>query len=156
MADFNPNSQQNPNGAGNPEGAPAQQQAGSFDSNAASYIPNSAAYNQAQQSYQQPQQNYQAQQPFQQQPFQPQPMPVYQQSGPTMVLSGVQKAAWFFIGMFVGIAGILIASMCNIDKPYRSECTKWSVIGCFFWLAIFILFFVGGCAASMLTYGMYY
>ena len=41
---------QNPNGAGNPEGAPAQQQVGSFDPNAASYVPNSAAYNQAQQT----------------------------------------------------------------------------------------------------------
>ena len=70
-----------------------------------------------------------------------------------MALSGAQKAAWFFIGMFVGIAGILVASMANMDKPYRSDCTKWAAIGCFFWLVVMCLFMFGGCTAALFSAG---
>lgn len=100
-----------------------------------------------QQTGYQAQQPYQGQQPGYQQPYQQpyQPAPV----GPEM--PGSHKAAWFFIGMFTGIAGILIASMVNVDKPYRSDGTKWAVIGCFFWLAVCIFIIVGGCSASVVT-----
>lgn len=96
---------------------------------------------QQQPSYQQPQQPYQNPAGYQQ--------PYYAPSGADM--PGSHKAAWFFIGMFTGIAGILIASMVNVDKPYRSEGTKWAVIGCFFWLALCLLFVFGGCSAAYVT-----
>ncbi|MGN0301685.1 MAG: hypothetical protein ACI4BI_02280 [Anaerotardibacter sp.] len=48
---------------------------------------------------------------------------------PQTELTSAQKTGWFFVGVLIGVAGILIASLTNIDKPYRSDCTKYAVIG---------------------------
>jgi hypothetical protein len=63
-----------------------------------------------------------------------QPMPSYAQvpygqSEPKM--TGGPKAAWFFVGFFLGIAGIILAYACNWDKAQniKTESIKFSAIG---------------------------
>lgn len=66
-------------------------------------------------------------------------------------LTSSQKIGWFFVGVLIGVAGILIASLTNIDKPYRSDCTKFAAIG----MAIevlFVLVMVYGWAAYYVYY----
>lgn len=40
-----------------------------------------------------------------------------------------QKAGFFFLGFLGGIAGILAASLMNINAPYRPEGTKMAALG---------------------------
>lgn len=54
----------------------------------------------------------------------PQDAPVLQTE-----LTSAQKIGWFFVGVLAGVVGILVASLTNIDKPYRSDCTKNAIIG---------------------------
>jgi hypothetical protein len=46
-------------------------------------------------------------------------------------LTGGPKAAWFFIGFLLGIPGILLAYVTNIDKfpKVKSDALKFSAIG---------------------------
>lgn len=89
-----------------------------------------AAWQQTQQS------NYQANQWA---PMQPQQM-----------LTTAQKIGWLFVGIFIGIAGILIASLTNIDKPYRSDATKFAIIGFILEIVFTFVMLVGGCTAMIM------
>lgn len=40
-------------------------------------------------------------------------------------LTSGQKAGFFFLGFLGGIAGILAASLMNINAPYRPEERRW-------------------------------
>lgn len=51
-------------------------------------------------------------------------------------LSTAQKAGYFFVGMFGGVTGALLASLCNLNAPYRSDCTKFSLIGLAVWVVV--------------------
>ena len=77
--------------------------------------------------------------------YQPQPTPStpgYYYSGPGQYpgqtpsilseLSGGMKAAWFFIGLLLGVPGILLAYVTTRDKvpKVKSDSVKFSVIGC--------------------------
>lgn len=44
-------------------------------------------------------------------------------------LTGAQKAGYLFAGLLGGAGCAILASLCNIDAPYRSDCTKFAVIG---------------------------
>lgn len=44
-------------------------------------------------------------------------------------LTGGQKAGYFFAGLLGGVGIAILASLCNINAPYRSDCTKFSLIG---------------------------
>lgn len=44
-------------------------------------------------------------------------------------LTGGQKAGYFFVGLLGGVGCAILASLCNINAPYRSDCTKFSLIG---------------------------
>lgn len=44
-------------------------------------------------------------------------------------LTGGQKAGYFFAGLLGGVGCAILASLCNINAPYRSDCTKFSLIG---------------------------
>lgn len=50
--------------------------------------------------------------------------------------TGGQKAGWFFVGLFLGIPGIIVASLANVDHPDRSTATKMAAIGMAVELAI--------------------
>lgn len=45
------------------------------------------------------------------------------------VLTGGQKAGYLFAGLLGGAGCVLLASLCNMDAPYRSDCTKFASIG---------------------------
>lgn len=102
----------------------------------------------------QPEQPYaQAQQ---QQPY-AQPMyaqPVYPPA-PLMKLSGGMKFAWFVIGAFVGIPGILLAWVCNADKypQVKNDAVKFSAIGFAVWMLAGIIFtvMIGGMLAAFVA-----
>jgi hypothetical protein len=65
-----------------------------------------------------------------------------QAMAPRQELTGGQKAGFFFMGFFGTIVAIFAASLCNIGKPYRSEATKFTVIGCVVCVALIILLYV--------------
>ncbi len=69
-----------------------------------------------------------------------------------MAWTGGQKAGWFFVGMLMGIPGILIASLANVSHPERSTATKMAVSGC---VAVFVLGFlltmIAGCSMAALV-----
>lgn len=91
---------------------------------------------------------------------QPQSAPTAQQpSYAANLWTGGQKAGWFFVGLFGGIVGILLASLSNVGHPDRSTATKMAIIGC---VAVFVIGFlftmVAGCsmAALMASVPAYY
>lgn len=78
------------------------------------------------------------QQAYPQTPAQPAQIPQAQQpelswqSGPIVspgAWTGMQRFGWLLAGALGGIFGVLVASMCNVGHPYRSEATKMAVIG---------------------------
>lgn len=89
-----------------------------------------------------------APQPMQQAPQCQQPAGV-----PAAGYSGGQKAAWLFIGLFIGIAGILLGNVVNVDNPVRrSEAMKFAAIGLVITLVLgFLVFAMAGCPAAMLA-----
>lgn len=95
--------------------------------------------------YQQSQQY--AQQPIEQQQYVPQAT-MYAQHG----LTGGQKAAWLFVGLFLNIAGILLATVTNLDYPERkSDAIKFAAIGFGIIVVLYILLFgMMGCSVAML------
>jgi hypothetical protein len=110
-------------------------------------------------TYQQP-----AQPTCQQQPVQPVAAPA-----PLTQLSGGMKFGWFVIGVLVGIPGILIAWLANVDKfpQVKAEAVKFSAIGLVVWAVLWTLACLGflSIVASVLSslfgdfsssYGMYY
>lgn len=44
-------------------------------------------------------------------------------------LTSAQKAGYLFDGLLGGAGCAILASLCNIDAPYRSDCTKFALIG---------------------------
>ena len=44
-------------------------------------------------------------------------------------LTGGQKAGYLFAGLLGGAGCVILASLCNMDAPYRSDCTKFALIG---------------------------
>ena len=71
-------------------------------------------------------------------------------------LTGMQKFAWFLVGLLLSFPAVLVASLTNIDKPYRSDCTKYCLIGACFFLILFVVFMAmmtfAGVTASLLSY----
>ena len=68
-----------------------------------------------------------------------------------MRLSGGMKFAWLVIGFLMGVPGILIAWLVNVDKfpQVKSDAVKFSVIGFAINFVIVILLFVGYFALIM-------
>lgn len=68
---------------------------------------------------------------------QPQPQPVYAPA-PLMQLTGGMKFAWLVIGALMGIPGIIIAWLVNVDKmpQVKSDALKFSIIGFVIWIVL--------------------
>lgn len=93
-----------------------------------------------------------AQQPYSQaQPHQPYAQPACPPA-PLTKLTGGMKFAWFVIGALVGIPGIILAWLCNVDKypQVKSDAVKFSAIGFAAWIVLGILFtmMLGGMLAA--------
>lgn len=90
------------------------------------------------------------QQPYQ--PSQPQPQPLYMPA-PLMRLTGGMKFGWFVVGALLGVGGILVAWLTNVDRvpEVKSEALKWSIIGFVVWIVIGILIclVIGGMIAAL-------
>ena len=66
--------------------------------------------------------------------------------------TGGQKAGWFFVGLFGGLVGILLASLANVGHPDRSTATKMAVIGCASVLMLgFLLTMFAGCSLAAIA-----
>ncbi len=109
-------------------------------------------------------------QPAAPQPAAPQPavQPVQAAPAPLTKLSGGMKFGWFIVGALVGIPGILIAWLANVDKypQVKTDAVKFAIIGFVIWALLWVLFCMGllGLAAGLsassgsatYSYGMYY
>ena len=42
-------------------------------------------------------------------------------------LTGGQRAGYLFAGLLGGAGCAILASLCNMDAPYRSDCTKFAL-----------------------------
>ena len=89
-----------------------------------------------------PQPQPQAEQmPPQQQPvYAPQPQPVYPPA-PLMQLTGGMKFAWLVVGALLGIPGIIISWLVNVDKmpQVKSDALKFAVIGFVIWIVLQVI-----------------
>lgn len=112
----------------------------------------------------QPQQFQQTAQPQPQQPQQPpmyapqpQPQPVYP-SAPLMQLTGGMKFGWLVVGLLIGIPGVVIAWLVNVDKmpQVKSDAVKFSLIGFAISIVLGLLFgfAIGGLFVAMLSSAM--
>lgn len=83
------------------------------------------------------QQPYQAPQPG----YQPQPQPMYMPA-PLMQLTGGMKFAWLVVGALLGIPGIIIAWLVNVDKmpQVKSDALKFAIIGFVIWIVLQFIF----------------
>ena len=99
----------------------------------------------------QPQQPYQAPQPG----YQPQPLYM---PAPLMQLTGGMKFGWFVVGALMGIPGIVISWLVNVDKlpQVKSEALKWTIIGFVVWivLGILISLAIGGMITALVAGAM--
>ena len=140
-----------------PGPAPQQQPQSAQVPPAASQVPPAGAQPYAQPQPQQPYAQPQPQQPYAQPVY---AQPVYQPA-PLTKLTGGMKFAWFVIGALVGIPGIILAWVCNVDKypQVKSDAVKFSAIGFAVWIVLGILLcmMVGGMlAAAVAGYGSGY
>lgn len=99
------------------------------------------------------------QMPPQQPPMGQVPQPVYAPA-PLTHLSGGMKFGWFVIGALLGIGGIVLSWLVNVDKipQVKSDALKWSIIGFVVWIVLGIIFgilIVGSMAAMMGAVGSY-
>lgn len=80
---------------------------------------------------------YGAQQPM----YTPQPQPVYPPA-PLMQLTGGMKFAWLVVGALLGIPGIIISWLVNVDKmpQVKSDALKFAVIGFVIWIVLQVIF----------------
>lgn len=110
----------------------------------------------------QPQQFPQTAQPEPQQPQQPpmyapQPQPVYPPA-PLMQLTGGMKFGWLVVGLLIGIPGVVIAWLVNVDKmpQVKSDAVKFSLIGLAISIVLGLLlsFAIGGLFVAMLSSAM--
>lgn len=95
------------------------------------------------------------QQQYQQQVPQGQPQcmqPPVQQYAQPAGYTGGQKAAWLFIGLLTGVAGILLGNVVNVDNPVRrSEAMKFAAIGFVIVLVLwFLIFATASCSTAAL------
>lgn len=82
--------------------------------------------------------------PPQPQPQQPQPMynapqpQAFYPSAPLMQLTGGMKFAWLVVGALMGIPGIIIAWLVNVDKmpQVKSDALKFAIIGFVIWIVL--------------------
>ena len=99
------------------------------------------------------QQPYQAPQPT----YQPQPQPMYMPA-PLMQLTGGMKFGWFVVGALMGIPGIVISWLVNVDKlpQVKSDALKWTIIGFAVWIVLGILIglAIGGMITAMVAGAM--
>lgn len=143
--------------SGQPQGSPAQPGQPQFGQQPQ---PGSQPYGQPQQPYGQPQpgqqfygqpqpgngqmpnaqqapgfsyaSNQMPNQPYgQPQPGYSQTPPIYYQPAPLEKLTGGMKFGWFAVSFLVGIAGIILAWLVNVDKApqVKSDAMKWSIVG---------------------------
>lgn len=68
-------------------------------------------------------------------------------------LTSGQKVGFFFLGFLGGIAGILAASLMNINAPYRPEGTKMAAFGFATGFVLGILIALVGCVGSITLLG---
>ena len=133
-----------------PEAAPQQQAGASVPDSAGSQMP----------AYQQPPMNQHV--PPQPMYGAPQPQPVYAPA-PLMQLTGGMKFAWLVVGALMGIPGIIIAWLVNVDKmpQVKSDALKFAIIGFVIWIVIGLLIglaiggMISAVAASVMGYGGY-
>ena len=97
-------------------------------------------------------------QPQPQQPYgQPYQQPVYAPA-PLMQLTGGMKFGWFVVGALMGIPGIVISWLVNVDKlpQVKSEALKWTIIGFVVWivLGILISLAIGGMITALVAGAM--
>lgn len=96
------------------------------------------------------------QQPYQPSHPQPQPQspPLYMPA-PLMRLTGGMKFGWFVVGALLGIGGILVAWLTNVDRvpEVKSDALKWSIIGFAVWIVLGILLclMIGGMVAAIVA-----
>lgn len=69
------------------------------------------------------------------------------------VLTSGQKAGFFFLGFLGGVAGILAASLMNINAPYRPEGTKMAALGFATACVLGTLIALVGCVGSIALLG---
>lgn len=78
-------------------------------------------------------------QPQPQQPVYAAPQPqAFYPPAPLMQLTGGMKFAWLVVGALLGIPGIIIAWLVNVDKmpQVKSDALKFSIIGMVIWLVL--------------------
>ena len=68
---------------------------------------------------------------------QPQPQAFYPPA-PLMQLTGGMKFAWLAVGALMGIPGIIIAWLVNVDKmpQVKSDALKFAIIGFVIWIVL--------------------
>lgn len=87
---------------------------------------------------------------------QPQPQPFYPPA-PLMQLTGGMKFAWLVVGALLGIPGIIIAWLVNVDKmpQVKSDALKFAIIGFVIWIVLqFILGMILFGMVSAAVYGV--
>ena len=91
---------------------------------------------------------------------QPAPQPIFVPA-PLQQLTGGMKFAWAVIGALLGIPGVVLAWVCNVDKipAVKNDAVKFSVIGFAIWIALGVVvgMAIGGITAAALfgTLGAY-
>ena len=99
----------------------------------------------------------QPQQPPTGQQMPPQQQPMYMPA-PLMQLTGGMKFGWFVVGALMGIPGIVISWLVNVDKlpQVKSEALKWTIIGFVVWivLGILISLAIGGMITALVAGAM--
>ena len=99
----------------------------------------------------------QPQQPQQPPMYAPQPQPVYPPA-PLMQLTGGMKFGWLVVGLLIGIPGVVIAWLVNVDKmpQVKSDAVKFSLIGFAISIVLGLLlsFAIGGLFVAMLSSAM--
>ena len=85
----------------------------------------------------------------------PQPQPVYAPA-PLMQLTGGMKFAWLVVGALMGIPGIIIAWLVNVDKmpQVKSDALKFAIIGFVIWIVIGFLIglAIGGMISALAAF----
>lgn len=95
----------------------------------------------------------------------PPQQPMYSQStqpvyapAPLTHLTGGMKFGWFVVGALVGIGGIVLAWLTNVDKipSVKSEALKFSIIGFVVWIVLGIIMsmLIGGLITAALAGAM--
>ncbi len=140
-------------GANVETGAPAPQAAPAQAPSYSAPAPDASSAQQAPSSAPVPPQPTPAAQPcYPQQPAMPAPL---------TALSGGMKFGWFVIGALVGIPGIILAWLVNVDKlpQVKNDAVKFSVIGFAVWVVLGVLAcigFLGMVAAAVGSIGYNY